>query len=120
MAYPLSATKLKSYTRCPKAYYFRYECGLTGNSTFASAALGTALHNTLAQFYQDWHYREPLPPETWLQQCWENNSTGLTDKQLADGWQILVQYYERDVVPFGVMHRPLATEGRVHGFRHYL
>ncbi|WP_083785180.1 PD-(D/E)XK nuclease family protein [Synechococcus sp. PCC 7335] len=53
MAYPLSATKLKSYARCPQAYYFRYECGLKARSAFASAALGTALHAALAQFYTD-------------------------------------------------------------------
>lgn len=51
MAYSLSATKLKSYDRCPKAYYFRYECGLSGQGAFASAALGSALHGALAQFY---------------------------------------------------------------------
>lgn len=44
MAYALSTTKLKSYARCPKAYYFRYECGLTERNAFASAALGIALH----------------------------------------------------------------------------
>ena len=115
MAYQLSATKLKSYARCPKAYYFRYECGLKERGAFASAALGTALHAALAQLYQDWHYREPLPPETWFQYSWESNSAGLTDKQRTDGWQIMQRYYEQDVAPLGVMNRPLATEGRVQG-----
>ena len=113
MAYYLSATKLKSYARCPKAYYFRYECGLNEQGAFASAALGTALHNALAQLYQDWHYQEPLPSETWLRRCWENNNAGLTDKQQADGWQILAQYYDREISSAGKMRRPLATEGRV-------
>ena len=115
MAYYLSATKLKSYACCPKAYYFRYECGLSEQGGFGSATLGTALHNTLAQFYQDWHYQEPLPSEMWLRQCWENNNVGLTDKHLYEGWQILTQYYEREIVPAGVMQRPLATEGRIQG-----
>ena len=115
MAYYLSATKLKSYARCPKAYYFRYECGLSEQRGFGSAALGIALHGALAQFYQDWHYQEPLPSEVWLRQCWEDNSAGLTDKQLDEGWQILTQYYEREVVPAGAMQRPLATEGRIQG-----
>ena len=113
MAYLLSATKLKSYARCPKAYYFRYECGLNEQSAFASAALGTALHGALAQLYQDWHYQEPLPSETWLRQCWEDNNAGLSDQQLTDGWRILEQYYEREIVPIGKMPKPLATEGRV-------
>ena len=115
MAYLLSATKLKSYARCPKAYYFRYECGLSEQGGFGSAALGTALHNALAQLYQDWHYQEPLPSQVWLQQCWENNNAGLSDKQTDEGWQILAQYYEREIVPVGKMQRPLATEGRIQG-----
>lgn len=39
----------------------------------------------------------------------------LSDNQLAEGWQILQAYYEREVVPLGVMQKPLATEGRVQG-----
>ena len=115
MAYLLSATKLKSYARCPKAYYFRYECGLSEQRGFGSAALGTALHNALAQLYQDWHYQEPLPSETWLQQCWKDNNAGLSDKQTDEGWQILWQYFEREIAPAGTMQRPLATEGRIQG-----
>lgn len=115
MAYFLSATKLKSYVRCPKAYYFRYECGLKEKGAFAAAALGSALHGALAQFYQDWHYQEPLPSETWLRHCWEQNNTELSDQHRAEGWQILLQYYERELVPVGKIQRPLATEGRVQG-----
>ena len=115
MANPLSATKLKSYARCPKAYYFRYECGLSGQGGFGSAALGTALHGALAQLYQDWHYQEPLPSESWLQRCWDENNAGLTDKQQSEGWQLLMQYHERELVPSGKMSRPLATEGRIQG-----
>jgi hypothetical protein len=29
-------------------------------SSFAKAALGTALHEALAQIYQDWHYKDAL------------------------------------------------------------
>ena len=115
MAYLLSATKLKSYARCPKAYYFRYECGLSEQTAFASAALGTALHAALAQFYQDWHYQEPLPSEAWLRFCWDLQVAGLTDKQIEEGWQILKRYCDREILPLGVMKRPLATEGRVQG-----
>ena len=115
MAYQLSATKLKSYARCPKAYYFRYECGLTGRGFFGSAALGTALHGALAQFYQDWHYQEPLPSTAWLRDCWETNADGLSDKQRTEGWRLMQQYYAREVVPLGAIQKPLATEGRVQG-----
>ena len=115
MNYLLSATKLKSYVRCPKAYYLRYECGLSEHGGFGSAVLGTALHNALAQLYQEWHYHEPLPSETWVQQCWEENNAGLTDRQVDEGWKILSRYYEREIVPAGTMQRPLATEGRIQG-----
>lgn len=115
MAYLLSATKLKSYARCPKAYYFRYECGLNEQKVFASAVLGTALHNALAQFYQDWHYQEPLPSPAWLRHCWETNAIGLSDQQLAVGWQLMQRYYDREILPLGVMRKPMATEGRVKG-----
>ncbi|MEO0377933.1 MAG: PD-(D/E)XK nuclease family protein [Cyanobacteria bacterium P01_A01_bin.17] len=115
MAYLLSATKLKSYARCPKAYYFRYECGLNEQAAFASASLGTALHGALAQLYQDWHYQGPLPSEAWLRYCWEGQIASLTDKQVEEGWQILQRYCDREILPLGVMKRPLATEGRVQG-----
>ena len=82
MAYLLSATKLKSYAQCPRAYYLRYEYGLKKPSVFGAAVLGTALHGALAQLYQDWHYQDPLPSE---------------------------------IVPLGVMKRPLATEGCIQG-----
>ena len=41
------------------------------------------------------------------------NNAGLSDRQLADGWRILEQYYERDLLSIGKMQKPLATEGRV-------
>lgn len=115
MAYLLSATKLKSYAQCPRAYYFRYECGLKKPS-FGAAALGTALHGALAQLYQDWHYQEPLPSEEWLRYCWENQMGALTVAQVEEGWQILRRYFEVDILPLGVMQRPLATEGRIQGW----
>ena len=115
MSYPLSATKLQTYARCPQAYYFRYERGLKAAGVFASAALGTALHKALDRFYREWHYQTPIPPYGWLMQCWSVQTACLTDRQQAEGQQMLQHYYEREVVSAGVMHRPLATEGRVQG-----
>jgi putative RecB family exonuclease len=115
MAYSLSATKLNSYAQCPRAYYYRYEYGLQGPSAFGSAALGNALHGTLAQLYQDWHYQEPLPSEAWIRACWENQIQALSDKQIEEGWTILQRYYQTEIIPAGVMKRPLATEGRIQG-----
>ena len=113
MAYLLSATKLKSYAQCPRAYYFRYEYGLKKPSVFGAAVLGTALHGALAQLYQDWHYQDPLPSEECLRYCWENQIGLLTATQVEEGWQIL--WFESELMPLGVMKRPLATEGRIQG-----
>ncbi|MEL7504646.1 MAG: PD-(D/E)XK nuclease family protein [Cyanobacteria bacterium J06554_6] len=89
---------------------------LSNQTAFASAALGTALHAALAQLYQDdWHYQEPLPSEAWLRYCWDSQIASLTDKQTEEGWQILQRYWDREIMPLGVMKRPLATEGRVQG-----
>ncbi len=61
MAYPLSATKLKSYHACPQFYYFKYERKLEDKGMFAQPELGKALHKALEYFYRDWHYNEPIP-----------------------------------------------------------
>ncbi|MDJ0703860.1 MAG: PD-(D/E)XK nuclease family protein [Leptolyngbyaceae cyanobacterium MO_188.B28] len=115
MVYHLSATKLKTYHRCPRAYYCRYEYGLPNAATFGAAALGNALHQTLAQVYGEWHYQEPLPPLTWLEQCWRQHSNNLSPIQVEEGWQILKQYYESFIQPFPVLRRPLSVEGRIQG-----
>ena len=115
MVYLLSATKLKSYAQCPRAYYYRYEYGLKKPSMFGAAVLGTALHGALTQLYQGWHYQEPLPSEEWLRYCWENQIGGLTAAQVEEGWQILRRYFETEIVLLGAMQRPLATEGRIQG-----
>ncbi|MEM1241540.1 MAG: PD-(D/E)XK nuclease family protein [Cyanobacteria bacterium P01_H01_bin.26] len=115
MAVLLSATKLKSYAQCPRAYYFRYEYGLKKPSVFGAAVLGRALHGALAQLYQDWPYQEPLPSEEWLRYCWETQIGSLAAAQVKEGWQVLRRYFETEIVPSGAMTRPLATEGRIQG-----
>ena len=61
MTYALSAAKLQTYYRCPRAYYFRYERRIESAAFFGSAVLGTSLHQALAQIYQDWHYQDAIP-----------------------------------------------------------
>lgn len=116
MAYALSATKLQTYQRCPQAYYFQYEHGMKGSSAFGSAALGTALHQTLAQVYADWHYRDPIPDLTWLQYCWEQNYTNLSTAMVEEGWQILQNYYAAFIANQVALKRPIAVEGRIQGW----
>jgi len=72
MVYQLSP-KLQAYM-LPQAYYFRYELGLKTAAFFGSAALGTALHQALAQVYRDWHYLEPIPELDWVHYCWHSQS----------------------------------------------
>lgn len=115
MTYTLSAAKLQCYYRCPKAYYFRYERKLPGAAFFGSAALGTSLHQALAQIYQDWHYQDALPRLEWLEHCWNQHSNGLTSSQIAEGRAILRRYYYEFIVPEQTLRRPLAVEGRIQG-----
>lgn len=112
MAYSLSATKLQTYARCPRSYFYRYEYGLKEGGMFGSAALGNALHRALNRIYRDWHYTEPLPPLTWLRDCWDAQQEGLSDKQVDEGWRILANYYNQHIADRG-FQRPIATEGRI-------
>ncbi|MBD2309106.1 PD-(D/E)XK nuclease family protein [Chroococcidiopsis sp. FACHB-1243] len=113
MAYQISATKLQTYHRCPQAYQFRYELGLKSNTFFGSAALGTALHQALAQVYQDWCYSEPLPPLSWLHHCWEQHCNNLSPIQVEEGKQILQIYYQNFIATEKAIHKPLAVEGKI-------
>jgi putative RecB family exonuclease len=115
MAYALSATKLQSYQRCPQAYYFQYEHGLKGASSFGSAALGTALHQTLAQVYGEWHYQDPLPSLVWLDHCWQQKIASLSPAQIQEGWDILQNYYHQFIASEMALQRPIAVEGRIQG-----
>ena len=113
MAYPLSATKLKTYRQCPQAYYFKHERRLPAPSTFGSKAFGNALHQALADIYQDWNYAEPLPSLDWFTLCWQQNTGGLNEKQIHEGWQALERYYEKFIAPQPMLRKPLGVEGKI-------
>ena len=116
MAYQISATKLQAYHRCPYAYYLRYERKLTSTEFYGSAALGNALHQALAQFHRDWHYRCPVPDLQWVHHCWEEHSTGLSHAQVQEGTQILERYYWGFIANGGSLRQPLAVEGKIQGY----
>ncbi|OLP16898.1 endonuclease [Leptolyngbya sp. 'hensonii'] len=116
MAYQISATKLQAYNRCPYAYYLKYERKLSGSEFFGSAALGTALHQALAQCHRDWHYCNPLPDIQWLHQCWEQQVEGLTTAQAEEGREILESYYQNFIASETFLARPLAVEGKIQGY----
>jgi putative RecB family exonuclease len=116
LSYPLSASKLQVYQRCPQAYYFRHELGLKQPAMFGSASLGTALHQALARFYWDWHYQDPLPSLAWMQDCWTQVCDRLTPAQGQDGSDILNQYYTNVIAPQLSLCKPLAVEGRIQGY----
>ncbi len=114
MAYPLSASRLQTYQRCPQSYYFRYERGLTQPVFFGAASLGTALHQALAKIYGNWHYQQPVPPLEWIYQCWQQSSTHLSPSQVTEGRQILEGYYHQFLAR-GTLRTPVALEGRIQG-----
>ncbi len=115
MPYNLSAAKLRTYHRCPQSYYFRYERRIKGAAFFGAAALGTALHQALAQLYWDWHYESPLPPLEWVDDCWNQQIQALTPKHVEEGRAILHQYYQQFIANQVALRRPLAVEGRIQG-----
>jgi putative RecB family exonuclease len=113
MVYQLSATKLQTYQRCPYAYYLRYERRVESKSGFGSAALGTALHQTLARCHQDWHYQEARPDWNWFSKSWDRCTEGLTNQQIREGREILEHYYQQVIVKAGRFQQPLAVEGKI-------
>lgn len=115
MAYQISASKLQMYHRCPQSYYFRYELGLKTAAFFGSAALGTALHQALAQIYRDWSYIEPLPKLDWIHHCWQQHSGSLSPAQGEEGKEILENYYYNFIAGEVALRQPLAVEGKIQG-----
>ncbi|MGF1499268.1 MAG: RecB family exonuclease [Elainellaceae cyanobacterium] len=115
MPYTVSAAKLQTYYRCPRAYYFRYERRLPSAAFYGSAALGTSLHQALARVYQEWHYQEPVPQLEWVEYCWNQQLHDLTPNQMAEGRTILKRYYQEYISTQSAIRRPLAVEGRIQG-----
>ncbi|MGF1512349.1 MAG: RecB family exonuclease [Elainellaceae cyanobacterium] len=115
MVYPISAAKLQTYYRCPRAYYYRYERRLPSAAFFGSAALGTSLHQALACIYRDWHYQAPVPEFSWVEQCWGEQVKGLTSAQRDEGRRILQRYYAEFMLSASALRKPLAVEGRIQG-----
>jgi len=115
MVYPISAAKLQTYYRCPRAYYYRYQRKLPSAAFFGSAALGTSLHQALASIYRDWHYQEPVPEFGWVDRCWGQQSRGLNTTQRDEGRRILQRYYAEFMLGTSTLRKPLAVEGRIQG-----
>lgn len=115
MTYALSAAKLQTYYRCPRAYYFRYERRIESAAFFGSAVLGTSLHQALAQIYQDWHYQDAIPRLDWIEYCWSQQARSLTSNQINEGRSILSRYYQDFIASQSSMRKPLAIEGRIQG-----
>ena len=115
MVYPLSASRLQSYHRCPQEYYFKYERQVPSRAFFGSQALGNALHVALAKVYGDWDYSSARPEWQWLQACWAQSTERLSDNQVAEGEKILRRYFDTFITAQATMHRPLGIESRIQG-----
>ena len=110
---PLSATRLTTFSRCPRAYYFRYEQKAPGKPVRATL-LGRSIHEALAQFHQ-WPGWRGLPSLAVLQEAWVAAARALPEPQEKEGWQLLRMYYQKFVEPLDQWCEPLATEGRLEG-----
>ncbi len=110
---PLSATRLTTFSRCPRAYYFRYEQKAPGKPMKA-ALLGRSIHEALAQFHQ-WPGWRGMPSLAVLQEAWVASAGTLSEAQENEGWQLLRTYYQKFVEPLDQWREPLATEGRLEG-----
>jgi putative RecB family exonuclease len=113
MAYPLSATKLRAYQSCPYSYYLRYEKRVSGMDGFGAAALGVALHQTLAKCHRDWHYHEAIPDRRWFHRCWDEHSKDLALHHVREGRAILDGYYDRFIATETALRQPLMVEGKI-------
>jgi putative RecB family exonuclease len=110
---PLSATRLTTFSRCPRAYYLRYEQKAPGKPLRA-AVLGRSIHEALANFHQ-WPGYRGMPSLAVLQEAWITAASMLSEAQEKEGWQLLRTYYQRFVEPLDQWREPLATEGRLEG-----
>ena len=115
MTYTVSAAKLQTYYRCPRAYYYRYERKLPSAAFFGSAVLGTSLHQALAHIYNDWHYQESIPRLEWVEYCWNQQMRDLSSKHIEEGRAILRRYYYDFIANHGSLRKPVAVEGRIQG-----
>jgi putative RecB family exonuclease len=113
MVYPISATKLRTYQRCAYSYYLRYEKRVANGQGYGAAALGAALHQTLAKCHRDWHYHEAIPDRRWFHRCWDQHSQGLTLQQVREGRSILDGYYDRFVATEPALRQPMAIDGKI-------
>ncbi|MBD2104272.1 PD-(D/E)XK nuclease family protein [Leptolyngbya sp. FACHB-261] len=112
MSYLLSATRLLTFTTCPRAYQFRYELKLPGRP-LRTPQLGLALHRALQQFYRWPGAAAEGPSRAFLQTCWAGASARLEAPEQQRGAEILERYFQRHVSPLQGWRQPLAVEGRL-------
>ena len=115
VVYPVSASRLQSYHRCPQEYFLRYERRVPSQLFFGSQALGHALHAALAAIYRDWHYCTARPEWQWFEDCWQQASLRLPDDMVTNGEQILRRYFDTFITSQPTLHRPLGVESRIQG-----
>ncbi|RFP52058.1 MAG: PD-(D/E)XK nuclease family protein [Limnothrix sp. CACIAM 69d] len=115
MSYRLSPAKLTTYQTCPARYQFRYEYKIP-TVGFGGAALGRSLHGALTRIYRDWDYSYPQKPGlSWIDACWTQETASLTERQIAEGYDILVRYFHHWIEPSDRFLKPLATEAKIQG-----
>lgn len=113
MVYPISATKLNAYQRCPYAYFLKYEKRVPVSSGFGSGIFGNALHEALAQCHGAWSEGDRVPSWEWVSDCWSRAAENLTNKQVREGRSILENYYQKFIASESIFRAPLAVEGKI-------
>lgn len=96
----LSFTQLDKYERCPLSYWFSYEVKIP-TKAHRSLAVGSAVHESLENFYSKYMRENELPTKEFLRADFRNvfekerkKNTDLTDKDFEFATQKLDEYFD--------------------------
>lgn len=121
----LSTSKIKTFSTCPKQYWYRYVN--KDKTRHISAAMGSAVHASIDRTYKARKENQPADPATFYTQSWyselEKSDIPDDDKVYRDGLQIVNRYdWDRRtplqgevefILPFPDPHNPICE---LHGF----
>lgn len=121
----LSASKIKTFTACPRQYWYRYI--KRDESRHIAAAMGSAVHTSIDRTYRAWKEDKPADPATFYTQGWysELEKSGIPDdnKVYKEGLGIVQRYdWKRRtpekgevefILPFPDRHSPMCE---IHGY----
>lgn len=108
----VSVSQVKAWLRCPRAFEFRYVQGIVPEFKAIALALGSAIHEALATYYQGVmvHHRPPALDEVVqsFRDAWRIESTGAVPLQLTDDDEP-EDHVDKAVSMLALFHRQAAT-----------